>query len=73
MGKIWVRKDKMQVFIQKNSDGTWNVGTGGFSRTLWIRALTPEKKFEAVREAILEEGLVFTEKMEKKIKKELNF
>lgn len=63
---------KLKVVITNNNDGTITINSDGFSKTVWIRAKTGEQKFESVRTAILEEGLVFSEKIEKMVRRELN-
>jgi hypothetical protein len=62
---------KNEVKITKNTDGTVTIESSGFSRKIWIRAKSPLEKVEAVRAVILEEGLVFTEKIERMAQKEL--
>jgi hypothetical protein len=64
---------KKPVVIRRRPDGSLELILEGFSDKIQIWANTPEEKFEAVREQILKKGLVFTEKIEKLVRKELNF
>lgn len=59
------------LVICKNSNGTCTVTYGQFSETVQIRALTPEKKIQAVRDAILALGLVYSDKIERMVAREL--
>jgi hypothetical protein len=65
--------DQVEINLIRNSDGTITINSEGFSRTIWVRSLTPEKKYEALREAILESGFVFSEKAEKMARKIVGF
>jgi hypothetical protein len=71
-----VTKTKNGKFsIKKGPDGSvtvvWNDYFTGFRERVQIRAKTPEEKFNTIRQLILEKGLVFTEKIEKMVRKEL--
>jgi hypothetical protein len=57
--------------VKKNPDGTCTVSLAGFSETVHIRALTPEKKIEAVKKAILALGAVYTDEIERMVVREL--
>jgi hypothetical protein len=62
---------KNEVEIRKNGEGIITVVGPHFHRFIDIRAKTGKEQFEAVRALILEEGLVFTEKIEKLARKKL--
>ncbi|HEY7162908.1 MAG TPA: hypothetical protein VH815_16725 [Acidobacteriota bacterium] len=55
------------------TDGTVAIFAKNFKRVLFVRHKTPSEKFESVRKVILQEGYVFTEKVEKMTRKEVGF
>lgn len=67
-----VKPKQKGLSIERGRNGTIELFNDSFWAEIEIRALPPQKKFEAVRTAILEKGLVFTEKIEKKLRRELN-
>jgi hypothetical protein len=63
--------NKNKLSIRKNRAGVITIDFGDSEPEIMIRAETGEEKFELVRTAILEKGLVFTEKIEKMTRKVL--
>lgn len=65
--------DRKRVSIRNNLDGTTTLffGSYTFHKHLDTKGMTQEEKFEAVRWSILNEGEVFTEKVEKSVRKGL--
>ena len=62
-----------EVTVRRHKNGIMSIETDDFYAEIQIRAETPAEKYEIVRAAILRKGLVFTEKVEKQLRKELNF
>jgi hypothetical protein len=62
---------KNRPFVKCNSDGNFMLKSDTFSTIFQIWAETAAEKFELVRTTILGKGLVITEKLEKKVRKEL--
>jgi hypothetical protein len=63
------KKRKKEPLIRKRPDGNISLDFGGSEVIIQIRAETPEEQLEAVRMIILAKGLVFTEKIEKNVRK----
>jgi hypothetical protein len=58
------------VKVRKHRDGTMTIffASHSYYKTVDTRELTPIEKFNAVRWAILAEGYVFSEKIEKELR-----
>ena len=57
--------------ITKNNDGTVTITTTADKIVVPVGRLTPERKIEAVKAAMLSNGYVYTSKIDKKVKKAL--
>jgi hypothetical protein len=68
-----VKTGTKEVVLENRPNGTFLVDAGYFKAIIQIRAKTPAEKFESVRMVIIQNGLVFTEKLEKNVRKELNY
>jgi len=66
---------KQKVRLKKNKDGTVSIffAAYSFSKELDVGTLSPEEKFNAIRWTILNQGFVFTEKIEREVRKLINY
>jgi hypothetical protein len=64
---------KRTLTIRKNSDGTVTIGSGRYVEHVDVKTKTPEKKFEAVKWAILTAGFYFSEEVEKMVREVVDY
>lgn len=70
--RLTIAKPKLK--IKKKENGNVIITDEcGYNRTVVVRILTPWEKIEAIRVAILEAGFVWSERVEKQVRKELNY
>lgn len=62
---------RAKLRIRKHPNGIVTIITDNFNKSVDVRSMTPEEKFMAIKWAFLTEGVAFSEKIEKKVVKEL--
>ena len=72
-GVLIAKKNEKTLSVRRHKNGTITIESESFSEKIQIRAQTPRQKYDTVREAILAKGYVFTGKIEKMVRKEVNF